>query len=47
VTASIGVATWAGGPVTPSALLARADECLYAAKRAGRDRVADEAPAMS
>jgi diguanylate cyclase (GGDEF)-like protein len=39
VTASIGVTTYTGGPVTPAALLARADEQLYAAKRAGRDRV--------
>ncbi|MEV6630696.1 GGDEF domain-containing protein [Actinoplanes sp. NPDC051470] len=39
VTASIGVAT-ASGQVTVSALLAVADDNLYAAKRAGRDRVA-------
>jgi two-component system, cell cycle response regulator len=37
VTISIGVATWEGE--TPEALLHRADEALYAAKQAGRDRV--------
>lgn len=36
VTASLGVGTGADGV---DALLARADECLYAAKRAGRNRV--------
>jgi diguanylate cyclase (GGDEF)-like protein len=36
VTASIGVATWAGEE--PAALLRRADDALYAAKAAGRDR---------
>ncbi len=40
VTISLGVATFAGGSDTRDALLARADERLYAAKRAGRDRVA-------
>jgi two-component system cell cycle response regulator len=39
VTASIGVTTYAGGPVSPAGLLAAADDHLYAAKRAGRDRV--------
>ena len=39
VTTSIGVTTYAGGPVTPADLLAAADDHLYAAKRAGRDRV--------
>jgi two-component system cell cycle response regulator len=37
VTCSVGVATWDGEP--PEAVLARADEALYAAKQAGRDRV--------
>jgi two-component system cell cycle response regulator len=36
VTVSIGVATWAGE--APEALLRRADDALYAAKAAGRDR---------
>ncbi|MGC9670656.1 GGDEF domain-containing protein [Planosporangium sp. 12N6] len=41
VAASIGVTTVTGAlaDITPSALLARADRNLYAAKRAGRDRV--------
>ncbi|MCZ8316741.1 GGDEF domain-containing protein [Phreatobacter sp.] len=38
LTVSIGVATGAP-PEPPSALVARADAALYAAKRAGRDRV--------
>src|SRR3954453_19412192 len=38
VTVSIGIATWDGE--APEELLARADEALYAAKEAGRDRVA-------
>src|SRR3954447_10457607 len=38
VTASIGLATWDGE--TPEDLLHRADEALYAAKSAGRDRIA-------
>jgi two-component system cell cycle response regulator len=37
VTCSIGVATWDGD--APEQLLRRADEALYAAKHAGRDRV--------
>ena len=37
VTCSVGVATWDGE--TPDELLRRADEALYAAKEAGRDRV--------
>jgi diguanylate cyclase (GGDEF)-like protein len=40
VTVSIGVAELAPGDGAPDRLLARADERLYAAKRAGRDRVA-------
>ncbi|MFW6049935.1 MAG: diguanylate cyclase domain-containing protein [Myxococcota bacterium] len=41
VTVSIGVATWSGRNDPPPAedLLQSADEALYAAKRAGRDRV--------
>ena len=38
VTVSIGIATWEDAE-TPEAFLARADEALYAAKDAGRDRV--------
>ena len=37
VTVSIGLATWDGE--APEDLLQRADEALYAAKDAGRDRV--------
>jgi two-component system, cell cycle response regulator len=37
VTCSVGVATWEGE--SPEMLLRRADEALYAAKDAGRDRV--------
>jgi diguanylate cyclase (GGDEF)-like protein len=39
VTASIGVATCTDGRMSAAGLLAAADENLYAAKRAGRDRV--------
>ena len=38
VTVSIGIATW--DDEAPEELLQRADEALYAAKDAGRDRVA-------
>ncbi len=41
VTASIGVATFRGGD-TVTSLIERADVCLYAAKRNGRNRVVDE-----
>jgi diguanylate cyclase (GGDEF)-like protein len=44
VTASIGVTTVPDGRGTPSALLSRADRNLYAAKRAGRDRVVVDTP---
>jgi diguanylate cyclase (GGDEF)-like protein len=40
VTASIGISTWSGSNDGPDALLRRADEALYVAKRSGRDRVA-------
>jgi len=39
VTVSIGIATWQGRADTPDALIKRADQALYAAKRAGRNRV--------
>ena len=42
VTISLGVATWRKGD-TMASLLERADSCLYAAKRAGRNCVVDEA----
>ncbi len=45
VTASIGVSTWLGPNDDPDALLRRADEAMYVAKRSGRDRAAQwEAP---
>jgi two-component system, cell cycle response regulator len=43
VTASLGLATWEGEP--PEALLKRADEALYAAKRSGRNQVQLATPA--
>jgi diguanylate cyclase (GGDEF)-like protein len=43
MTVSCGVATW-DGDEQPSALVARADAALYAAKAAGRDRVVAAAP---
>ena len=39
LTLSIGVATLLGGKTDAAQLLAQADEQLYAAKHAGRDRV--------
>lgn len=47
VTVSIGVAAVAAGGADIDALVAQADQALYTAKRAGRNRtrVADEAPA--
>ena len=38
VTASLGVSTWLGAHDGPDAMLRRADEALYVAKRAGRNR---------
>ncbi len=43
VTVSIGVASLAGPGDTPEAILKRADQALYRAKREGRNRVAAEA----
>jgi diguanylate cyclase len=42
ITASFGVAAFRAGD-TPGTLIERADRCLYAAKRAGRNRVVSEA----
>ena len=39
VTMSVGVSAFAEGDEDPSAVLRRADEALYRAKEAGRDRV--------
>lgn len=44
VTVSIGVCTVTGPNVTSSNFLARADRALYAAKKAGRNRVVVDAP---
>ena len=41
ITISVGVSTFRPGD-TPSALIERADQCLYAAKRGGRNRVVCE-----
>lgn len=43
VTASIGLAQWRGAGDDLAALLRRADHAMYAAKRAGRDRVEEGA----
>ncbi len=39
VTVSLGVSSLSGKPKDPSDLLSQADQCLYAAKRAGRNQV--------
>jgi two-component system cell cycle response regulator len=44
VTVSIGLVSFSGGDETQEALLKRADELLYAAKRAGRNVLMTEAP---
>jgi diguanylate cyclase (GGDEF)-like protein len=44
LTASLGVAEWAGPPERGEALLRRADAALYSAKRSGRDRYAVSTP---
>lgn len=46
-TASVGVAQWHGVPSSsPETLLAEADRALYAAKRAGKDRLALSEPQL-
>jgi diguanylate cyclase (GGDEF)-like protein len=47
VTASIGITTWLGPNDGPEALLRRADEALYVAKRSGRNRAALWEPAAT
>jgi diguanylate cyclase (GGDEF)-like protein len=47
VSASLGVSTWLGPEDEPEALLRRADEALYVAKRAGRNRAVLWEPAAS
>jgi diguanylate cyclase (GGDEF)-like protein len=47
VTASIGVSTWLGDDDAPDAVLRRADEALYVAKRGGRDQAAQWEPSSS
>jgi len=42
ITISIGIATYRPGD-TPQSMIERADACLYAAKRAGRNRVVSDA----
>ncbi len=43
VTVSLGVATSNRSGDTPASLLERADLCMFAAKRGGRNRVVDDA----
>ena len=44
VTASIGLASLAPDDADAASLLRRADEAMYRAKRAGRDRVVEAGP---
>ena len=46
ITVSFGVAAWRAGR-TAEQVLEAADGMLYAAKRAGKDRIATEAPAAT
>lgn len=46
VTASIGLATLIADDADAASLLRRADEAMYRAKRAGRDRVVDAEAAL-
>jgi two-component system cell cycle response regulator len=43
ITISIGIAAWEGESDTAEALLHRADQALYSAKRSGRNRVVADA----
>jgi predicted signal transduction protein with EAL and GGDEF domain len=47
VTASVGVSTWLGPNDGPDALLRRADEALYVAKRSGRNCAAAWEPPIA
>jgi diguanylate cyclase (GGDEF)-like protein len=47
VTLSLGVAAYPEHGETPAALIARADEALYAAKREGRNRVVVATPSLA
>jgi len=47
MTCSIGISTFPDHGVTPEALLAAADEALFAAKRAGRNRIAVSPTALA
>jgi|GEM_PF-5534409 len=47
ITVSLGLATWSpGDPASPEELVERADQALYQAKHAGRDRVAIHQPSQ-
>ncbi len=47
VTISVGVSQWRGDGEAIAEMMARADTALYAAKRAGRDRIVTESPPES